>query len=244
MNPYLIMLIYTLSELLWQPDYSPRIEVGLPQIDLDAPRLLAHCFLFELDAFIGNDPNREFVRFMDDIDVGVDTVVEAKRVLRDIDLVLQTKQIRLNSGKTHFRVKENYEIDDLSEEIALRLADEYVDYYTANVLSQIVHGLKRKKNFDGGNGEKILKRWFGLAVKLNIRIKSPVIDKLIRLRPGIRETVLTYIRSSSLTTSRAKLLVGVVKSGMFVDEAGRVDIANYLVDRIKRFEPSASRKTP
>jgi retron-type reverse transcriptase len=35
------MLIYVLADLLWQPDYTPRIEVGLPQINIDAPRLLA-----------------------------------------------------------------------------------------------------------------------------------------------------------------------------------------------------------
>ena len=39
------MLIYVLGDLLWQPDYTPRIEIGPPQINLDAPRLLAHCFL-------------------------------------------------------------------------------------------------------------------------------------------------------------------------------------------------------
>lgn len=42
------LLIYTLSHMLWQPDYMPRVQVGLPQINLDAPRLLAHCFLFEI----------------------------------------------------------------------------------------------------------------------------------------------------------------------------------------------------
>ena len=46
------MLIFVLSDLLWQPDYSPRIEVGLPQMNLDAPRLLAHCFLYELDSLL------------------------------------------------------------------------------------------------------------------------------------------------------------------------------------------------
>ena len=49
-EPVLDMLIYVLSDLLWQPDYMPRVEIGLPQINLDAPRLLAHCFLYELDA--------------------------------------------------------------------------------------------------------------------------------------------------------------------------------------------------
>ena len=83
-----------------QPDYSPRVEIGLPQINLDAPRLLAHCFLYELDAFLDNHSDRDFVRYMDDIDVGVDSVVEARKTLQSIDLVLQTKQVRLNSGKT------------------------------------------------------------------------------------------------------------------------------------------------
>ena len=40
------LLIYTLSWMLWQPDYMPRVPVGLPQSNLDAPRLLAHSFLW------------------------------------------------------------------------------------------------------------------------------------------------------------------------------------------------------
>jgi hypothetical protein len=37
---------------------------------------------------------------MDDIDIGVETIAEAKHTLRSVDLVLQTRQVRLNSGKT------------------------------------------------------------------------------------------------------------------------------------------------
>ena len=93
-EPVLDMLIYVLSNLLWQPDYMPRVEIGLPQINLDAPRLLAHCFLYELDEYLASDHSRDFVRYMDDINVGIDSIAEAKGVLRSIDLVLQTKQIR------------------------------------------------------------------------------------------------------------------------------------------------------
>ena len=42
----------------------------------------------------------DYARFMDDIDLGVDTLREAKQLLKQIDLVLQTRQVRLNSGKT------------------------------------------------------------------------------------------------------------------------------------------------
>ena len=94
------LLIYTLSWMLWQPDYMPRVPVGLPQMNLDAPRLLAHCFLFEIDKFLMSVVGAEFARFMDDIDVGVDLIAEAREVLKNLDLALQTRQLRLNSGKT------------------------------------------------------------------------------------------------------------------------------------------------
>ena len=74
------LLIFVFSELNWQPDYMPRAAVGLPQIDLDAPRLLAHCFLYELDRMLVGHSDVDYVRFMDDIDVGVDTVSKAKRI--------------------------------------------------------------------------------------------------------------------------------------------------------------------
>ena len=115
------LLIYTLASMLWEPDYMPRVQIGVPQMNLDAPRLLAHCFLFEIDRLLTQYPSVEYARFMDDIDIGVDSESAAKRVLRDLDLSLQTRQIRLNSGKTrilshgearrHFKVRENRLLD-------------------------------------------------------------------------------------------------------------------------------------
>lgn len=64
---------------------------------------------------------------MDDITIGVDSIVAAKAILRDLDLALQTRQLRLNSGKTkiltvraarrHFRIRDNYYLDKLEARI-------------------------------------------------------------------------------------------------------------------------------
>jgi hypothetical protein len=53
--------------------------------------------------------------------IGVETIAEAKQTLKSVDLVLQTRQVRLNSGKTlilsqaealrHFRVVENARLE-------------------------------------------------------------------------------------------------------------------------------------
>ena len=159
------------EQLLWQPDYMQSIEIGLPQINLDAPRLLAHCFLYELDAFLASDTNRDFVRFMDDIDIGVDTLADAKRLLKSVDLVLQTRQVRLNSGKTlilkqaealrHFRVMENAQLDMMASRVERkRRAGANIDLDRRVIGLRIRRGLATR-SFDAGNGEKVLKRWIG-----------------------------------------------------------------------------------
>jgi len=86
---------------------------------------LAHSFLFEIDELLALRSKIDFARYMDDIDIGVDSISEAKEILRDLDLALQTRQIRLNSGKTkiltevqaveHFKIRENLLLDKLVE---------------------------------------------------------------------------------------------------------------------------------
>jgi hypothetical protein len=46
------LLIYLLNELAWVPDYMPRQEMGMPQIETEAPRVLANAMLFELDRVV------------------------------------------------------------------------------------------------------------------------------------------------------------------------------------------------
>ena len=234
------MLIYVLSSLLWQPDYMPSIEIGLPQINLDAPRLLAHCFLYELDAFLASDASRDFVRYMDDINIGVDTLADAKRVLKSVDLVLQTRQIRLNSGKTlilkqaeairHFRVIENARLDVMKSRVDRKLrAGANTDLERRIVALRIRRGLATRA-FDGGNGEKILKRWMGLAAIVNASIQPADLLRLFLFRPAVRDTVCTYIRRSDLSSARAEMLASAAESGLLVDDAAIVDLANHLVE--------------
>ncbi|MEO4002014.1 hypothetical protein [Mesorhizobium sp. CAU 1732] len=234
------MLIYVLSDLLWQPDYTPRIEVGLPQINLDAPRLLAHCFLYELDSYLASDPGRDFVRYMDDIDIGVDTIVDAKRALKTVDLVLQTKQVRLNSGKTviltrseairHFRIFENARLDSVQASVDHRVKHGLpLDRQRSHVEARIRQGL-RKKSFDAGNGEKVLKRWLGLAAKTGAMVKPEALEDLVKRRPSVRQNVYSFIRSRPLTPSIAGILARASQSGLLVDDAAMVEMSNYLVE--------------
>ncbi len=232
------LLLYVLAGLLWKPDYMPRVEVGLPQINLDAPRLLAHAFLYELDTFLSQTPGIDFARYMDDIDIGVDSVPAAKVVLRDVDLVLQTRQVRLNSGKTqiltsaeasrHFRIAENAQLDTLTREIERRSrAGMSLRKQTASVERQLRRGLARG-SFEGGNGEKILKRLLTLARRTTAPIPERDLEYVLRMWPGSRENVFEYLAARELTTSTARTLLSFLQSGIVVDDASRILMVNWL----------------
>jgi hypothetical protein len=114
---YLDLLTFVLRRLAWIPDYMPPQETGMPQIEASAPRVLANAMLYEVDRLAEDLAVTNCARFMDDINFGVDGIIQAKRLIRDIDLTLQSRQLRLNSSKTkildaraahnHFCISEN-----------------------------------------------------------------------------------------------------------------------------------------
>ena len=88
----------------------------------------------------------------------------------------------------------------------------------------------KAKAFDTGNGEKVLKRWITLAGRTDAKIAPKALEKLIKLRPGVRENVLTFVRGHPLTEARAKALAAVATSGWLVDDVAAVNIVNHLVE--------------
>lgn len=94
------LLIYLLNRLTWVPDFMPLSQVGMPQIETTATRVLANAMLYEVDNVAESTAARNYARFMDDIDIGVNAIFAAKRIIRDIDLTLQARQLRLNASKT------------------------------------------------------------------------------------------------------------------------------------------------
>lgn len=234
------LLIYLLSELLWQPDYMPRIEVGLPQINMDAPRLLAHAFLYEVDKHLDNRFGGDFARFMDDIDIGVDSVQEGKAILKEVDLILQTRQIRLNSGKTkilprseaidHFRIRENIELDRLEAWLKSKSLGGLPLLTERRWISRrIKHGL-RAGSFDAGNGEKILRRLIGMATRYGADIDPDCIERLMKERPPTRDKILGYVAQQTLTPTRTRALSSAMASGLMVDHLGPIETINHLVE--------------
>jgi len=238
------VLIYSLSGLLWEPDYMPRISIGLPQMNEDAPRILAHCFLYELDRFLNEAPDCDFTRYMDDIDIGVDSIQRAKSILRDIDLILQTRQVRLNSGKTkiitaqeathHFRIRENRILDAVSETIKRKRTKQLsLEREKRHLSSFFSKGLQRGY-FNDGNGEKILKRILSISISCYAQLSEEKILQVIKLRPSARANALRYQQSKKISLSFLTKITHLINEQNFVDHASFQLIANTLVQSCSR----------
>jgi hypothetical protein len=233
------LLIYTLSSMLWQPDYMPRIPVGLPQSSLDAARLLAHCFLFEVDQLLSSIKGIDFARYMDDIDIGCDSVLTAKQVLRDLDLTLQTRQIRLNSGKTrilteqqaleHFKIRENHWLDLLNDRInaKTKLGLSFAKEHT--LIRLALNAGFRRNVFGTGNGEKILRRLINLARSCRADIENKHFRTLITNWPGLRHTILLWWQHSNHAALQLNIVASFVEDGAIVDDAAIIEAAAAVV---------------
>lgn len=233
------LLIYSLSHMLWQPDYMPRVQVGLPQINLDAPRLLAHCFLFEIDRVLTSLRDADFARYMDDIDVGVDSIASAKRVLRDLDLSLQTRQIRLNLGKTiilsqaeaskHFRMRENAFLNRLESSIKAKNEGQRSIDRERKFLHDVIHVGLHRHSFDSGAGEKILKRCINYARQYSAEIDSSDFLHLLLSWPACRQDLLRWWEHSIRPERKLPDLRAFVAGDEIVDDHALIAVSGALV---------------
>lgn len=229
------ILIFVLRSMIWQPDYMANYEVGLPQCDLDAPRLLAHTMLFEIDGLLKDYPAVEFARYMDDIDIGVNSVAEGKQVLRDLDLTLQSRHLRLNSGKTlilpakqaaiHFCVAENAILDLWEKRIAARAKAGADISHLKRLLPWWMARWNTEDRFEKGNGLKILKRLVNYSRVYNVSIDPEFFLFAFTTWSGIREALLRYLGRSVDPEVYLQRLTSALLTGEIVDDATVIRIA-------------------
>ena len=241
------LLLYILNEVSWTPDYMPRSEIGLPQIEAEAPRVLANAMLYELDRVANQHASGDYIRFMDDIDVGVDTLAHAKQVVRDIDLTLQTRQLRLNSSKTrilnamegevsaHFCVKENKFLDSIAYALERNpKSKKPMQKALSRAYSKWRGSFDKSKVPDDclfyqGNGSKIFKRVVFLSGHLDVQI--PILDLLtfINREPGIRSHAFNALARNSHLNSALYKLIERFLNGDFVDDASAVYMTQFAL---------------
>jgi len=218
------LLFFILRDFVWQPEYVPYHGVGLPQINFDAPRLLSHCYLFDIDEYIEEKNSGDFVRWMDDMNFGVESIEKGKHMLKNIDLKLAGKGLRINSGKTkilepreavkELRINDNRYLNLIQNWQRQSLSD--------NRAKWLSYSKKFFDNFyDGeryGRWEKVIKRFFTIFKDFDSEYLERVVPDVLIEHPGVRDSVFRYYGSIGYTTNRFEQIATFVKSGHCVDD--------------------------
>jgi len=232
------LLFSVLDTISWRPDYLPSSGVGIPQVQFDAPRLLAHVYLFEIDSFLKKRTQNCFVRWVDDITFAVDSRQEAKKILRDLDLLLQMRGVRLNSGKTKV----------LSAAQARRFFFQRENEYLNRVKARI-DGLEKAgastraletslgKSFSKfvarepyGHSDKIVKRYLGHFAEIGSELALPYCLSRLDSDPGLRDTIYRYLLALGPSPRSVRALIGYLTSEDALDDASLCQIAKLLTD--------------
>jgi hypothetical protein len=240
-EPLLDLLIFVLNEMSWTPDYMPRSEVGLPQMESNAPRVLANAMLYELDRVAEEKAFGEYVRYMDDIDVGVDTIAKAKETVRDIDLTLQSRQLRLNASKTkiltrteaydHFCIRENRFLDFCSESIARSGVKAHAPVRRALAKAYLYWRGKdlRNSRFTRGNGDKIFKYLAKVGGVVGYEIPSVDLITLIKLHPSLRLTAFTSLSRQNHPNAELYQIRKMFEDQVFLDDFSVILTAKFCI---------------
>lgn len=229
-------LFFLLDAFTWRPFYMPQSGVGLPQLNFDAPRLLAHAYLFPVDAELQRSTGGDFVRWMDDINCGVKDIDSARHLLRDLEIVLNSLGIRVNSAKTkvlaakdalaHFWVSENQAITVLSNLVKAATPGSPSWHQHRSYAWKRYRVFRKQEQI--GQWEKVCKRYFTLFGLLGDTRLERDVPWLLDNVPGLRGSICRYYTLLGPSKRRLQQLKEFLLSGRCLDDASLFEAVRTL----------------
>jgi len=204
----------------------------LPTSNLEAIRLLAHSFLFEVDEVLKKRTQNSFTRWMDDIVIGADNKKEAIEIISSISDMLKSRGLALNLAKTaiydseegryHFQIDENKYLDSLE---GVKKGDKNYNHVTSNLLKNF------KKHFkDRGPKywEKIAKRYITAFGKLESDKLLSEISKIYLTYPGLRQNLLYYLAKIGYNKKTARKVENMLSNIDVFDDISLYQISSLV----------------
>lgn len=237
-EPVLDLLFYALEAFTWRPFYLPPSGVGIPQMELDAPRLLAHAYLFAADELLSRETDDHSVRWMDDMDFGVESVPHARRVLGQLEALLNGYGLRLNSGKTkvlsgreavqYFCIRENQRLTWVEQRLDAEMLDASSRLRAQDFLRRSWRSYKRRRPI--GQHEKIRKRYFTLFGKFEDPFLDGEVQRTLCTMPRVRDAAYGYLRRLGFSARRLGAIEHfLLRSGACLDDHSLFGAAKLLV---------------
>ena len=226
------LLFQIIEAISWKPDYLPYSGRGLPTTNLEAIRLLAHSFLFEIDEILKMKTNNSFVRWMDDFTIGVNTKKEAISIICAISDMLKSRGLSLNISKTsilnteevehEFLIKKNLDLDSF----------EKIETKDIRQIEKILY--KKFKNHLGARTskywEKVAKRFITVFGRLKSRKILEITPDIYLKYPGLRPYLLLYLRGIGYGKKTSTAILEILKGLSVFDDISLFGISELLTE--------------
>jgi hypothetical protein len=227
-------LFNIIEQLSWTPDYLPKSLKGLPQINLEAFRLLPHVMLFEADKLLNKQTNGNFVRWVDDISFGVVDTHQAYQILGNLNDSLKSRGLALNISKTklydqqeakaHFLFDEN---DYLNKTAKTSISDPDYKQTKKDFLKKF---RKHLKNNSLKNWDRVTKRYFTVAGDLQIRELSNYASSLFKSYPRLRVHIIKYLYKMGYTSRTTSIILDLLENTMRYDDVTLFYLCKLITD--------------
>jgi hypothetical protein len=227
------LLFKVVEKISWLPDYLPYTGRGLPTTNLEGIRLLAHCFLFELDYIIKEKTSNSFTRWMDDLIIGVDSKEEGIETLSSSSDILKSRGLALNLAKTYIYDSVEAESNFLITE------NKYLDSVKTTGLSKpekkiVLKDLKKRfknhvlNNKSAKYSEKVSKRYITLFGKLHSDHILKDLTALYEGYPELRKNLMYYLTTLGYNKETSKTVETIMSSLKIYDDISLFNICQLL----------------
>jgi len=237
------LLFFLLERLSIRQEYAGSHGISLPVDEFDCSRTLAHMVLFphddEMVKLVGE---RNYVRWMDDQNMGVSSRAEGLRVLSDVGRSLsrlhlspnaqKSKVLSLSEARRHFHLDLNKLLDgadDISKQVASGGSPR-------SALRKKVSGIWAKAKVHEGHGEfpKVLKRLYRVAGLAGIRQLRRRAPHDVLLDPSLADRICDYMRCTGTVEEYLSFAILLMNN----PEQIYPDVSVAVVESLLRLEPS------
>ena len=228
------ILFKLITDISWQPFYLPYSGRGLPTINIEGIRLLAHTVLFEIDSKLMELTRQNFVRWMDDIMFGTDSKEEAIRILSILSDSLNGRGHALNLAKTEI-------MSARAGRIALQFDNNrQMNAFFARLRSGEIkkNVLKDVKSFFLMHIQDDKPRYWDKITKRVINFYDEAKDdgllndlpKLYRDYPSLRSSIIRYLASIGFSRKSSNTFMQIVKETQRYDDLTLYELVKLSTD--------------
>ncbi len=232
-NEVVVDLLFKIIEgISWRPDYLPYSSKGLPTSNLEAIRLLAHSFLFEIDEVVKRKTNNSFARWMDDITIGVNNYADAVDLISSISDMLKSRGLALNLSKTaiydsqtakhHFQIDQNIYLDSVD-----KISRDSVELNrTKKELNKNFKTHFRDKS--AKYWDKVSKRYITAFGKLKSKDLLKTLSEIYIKYPGLRTNLIYYLLGIGYSVKAGRKVLDILGEINIFDDLSLFQISHLI----------------